>query len=578
VSRRPVSMGKAAFGVLACCGALLAVPGAAVARHPEASPDWVMTAMTQEMERSRQRLRLEDYDAPYFLSYTVRDLDRHYVAGKAGAVFQSQSTRTRNASVDVRVGSYEMDSSEDPDSFFNPRQKWTPSNIAPIESSVPALRTVLWLLTDYRYKAALMSYLQVKAREVNDPKAREAGSMTREEPLVLAEDAPPWSFDRKRWEGVVRRVGAIATEFPEIFDSSVEVAATRLTRWIVTSEGVRIRTVDDYVQVMVVAVTRAEDGMLLQDTATWYGRSTAELPDPREVEAQTRALLEQLRRQRMAPVLEPTSVPVWMYPEATGVFFHETVGHRLEGQRQSGEEEGRTFKGQVGQRILPDFLDIVDNPLLPSEAGVSLNGFYRVDDEGVHGQSAVLVERGILKGFLMSRRPLPGFDRSNGHGRSDGFQPPVGRMANLVIRGMSPVPASRMKELLLEEVRRQGKPFGLIVQSIAGGATNTSSYGFQAFKGVPRIAWRVDAQTGEETLVRGFEIVGTPLASINKILATSDRYGVFNGYCGAESGMVPVSTVAPDMIFAEIEIQRAQESAERPPILPPPWSSHERAP
>ncbi|MBP7126711.1 TldD/PmbA family protein [Myxococcota bacterium] len=563
--------------VLGFLAVLAAVPGGAAGR-PGSPGDWVMSAMTQEMDRSRQRLRLEGYDAPYFLAYTVRDLDRHYVAGKAGAVFQSQSTRTRNASVDVRVGSYDMDSSEDADAFFNPRQKWTPNSVAPVDASIPALRTVLWLLTDYRYKAALMSYLQVKAREVNDPKAREAGSMTREDPLVLVEEAPPWSFDRKRWEGVVRQVGAIATGYPEIFDSSVEVAATRLTRWMVTSEGVRVRTVDDYVQVMVVAVTRAEDGMLLQDTATWYGRSTAELPDPKEVESQARDLLERLRRLRTAPVLEPTSVPVWMYPEATGVFFHETVGHRLEGQRQSGEEEGRTFKGQVGQRILPDFVDIVDDPLLQAQAGVSLNGYYRVDDEGVHARPAVLVERGILKGFLMSRRPLPGFDRSNGHGRSDGFQPAVGRMANLVIRGTSPVPHSRMKELLLEEVRRQGKPFGLIVQGIAGGATNTSSYGFQAFKGVPRIAWRVDAETGEESLVRGFEIVGTPLASINKVLATSDRYGVFNGYCGAESGMVPVSTVAPDMIFAEIEIQRAQEAAERPPILPPPWSSQERAP
>ena len=323
-------------------------------------------------------------------------------------------------------------------------------------------------------------------------------------------------------------------------------------------------------QLLVVAVTRAKDGMLLQDTVNWYGRRPEDLPSADVAMKGLRVMVERLVRMRDAPIVDPVSVPVLMSPEATGVFFHETVGHRLEGQRQEGEEEGRTFKGQLGQRILPDTIDLVDDPTLPESAGESLNGAYRVDDEGVKAQKAVLVDHGVLKGFLMSRKPIEGFAKSNGHGRSDGFQPAVGRMANLVVRGRTPVPRARMKGLLLEEVRKQGKPFGIIIESIAGGSTNTSSYGFQAFKGLPRVSYRVDAKTGEETLVRGIEIVGTPLSSINKIVATSDRYGVFNGYCGAESGMVPVSTVAPDMLFAEIELQRAQEGTERPPVLPPP--------
>jgi TldD protein len=535
-----------------------------------AAPDWVLKTLSQELERSRSSLRLQDYDAPYFISYTVRDTERQYVSGKFGALFQSQAFDNRTAQVDVRVGSYQLDSSEDAESFFNPRQKWVPNNLAPVDRSEAALRRVLWLLTDYRYKAALMSYLEVKGREVNDPKAREADSMSRQDPAKLLEDPAPLVFDRKAWEKDVRFVSASLLDYPEVFDSSVEASAVRLTRWIVNTEGTAVRTVDDYVQLLVVAVTRAEDGMLLQDTVTFYGRSAKDLPTRADAVKATRAMVERLVKMRKAPVLDPVSVPVLMSPEATGVFFHETVGHRLEGQRQSGEEEGRTFKGQVGQRILPESIDVVDDPTRVMAADVPLNGAYRIDDEGVPAQVAKLVVDGVLKGFLLSRKPVAGFDRSNGHGRSDGFQPAVGRMANLVVTGKTPVPHARMKELLLEEVRRQGKPFGVIIESIAGGSTNTSSYGFQAYKGMPRVAWRVDAATGDETLVRGFEIVGTPLASINKIVATSDRYGVFNGYCGAESGMVPVSTVAPDMLFAEIELQRSVEGTERPPVLPPP--------
>jgi hypothetical protein len=143
-------------------------------------------------------------------------------------------------------------------------------------------------------------------------------------------------------------------------------------------------------------------------------------------------------------------------------------------------------------------------------------------------------------------------------------------MANLFIDGTRPMSHDKLFKRFLEEMRKQGKQWGLYVETIAGGNTNTSSYGYQAFKGMPRIAYKVDARTGARTLVRGVELVGTPLSAINRIIATSDRYGVFNGYCGAESGSVPVSTVAPEVLFSEMELQRTEDTNERPLILPPP--------
>lgn len=555
------------FAVLVLVGVCVAGSRPAQAREDE---DWILPAMAAELERSRESLRLEGYDAPYYISATVRDVQRSYVSGKAGALFQSTDSRNRLASVDVRVGDYTMDSSEDPDEFFNQNQKYQPNNLVPIDRSPTALRRALWLLTDFRYKAALMSFLTVKAKAVNDPKDRAADSMSRETPYSHIEPSRAWKFDRAPWEGVVRKVSAVFLDYPQVFDSSVEVGAVQLTRFMVNSEGTRVRTVDTYYQMFVTAVARADDGMLIQDVISYYGRSPADLPSLAAALKDARTLADRVLSLREAEVLDPQTVPVLMSPQATGVFFHETVGHRLEGFRQNNEEEGRTFKGQIGQRILPEFIDVFDDPGMERWNAVPLNGYYRIDDEGVRGTRVDLVEKGILRGFLMGRRPVEGVERSNGHGRSDGFQRPVGRMATLVVQGRSPVPDATLKQLLLDEVRRQGKPFGLMVETIAGGATNTSSYGFQAYKGQPRVAWRVDAETGEETLVRGFEIVGTPLSSINRILATGDRYDVFNGYCGAESGMVPVSAVAPAMLFAEMETQRAQQESERPQILPPP--------
>jgi predicted Zn-dependent protease len=254
------------------------------------------------------------------------------------------------------------------------------------------------------------------------------------------------------------------------------------------------------------------------------------------------------------------------------VLFHEAVGHRLEGDRMDNDAEGKTFKGQIGRAVLPPFISIVDDPTLATLAGKSLNGYYQYDDEGIPAKRVPLVESGVLKNFLLSRHPVDGFLQSNGHGRGQSNRRPVARMANLIASSTKQVSDAQLKQMLIDEAKRQGKPYGLIIRDIQGGNTNTSSFGYQAFKGIPRLVYRVDARDGKETLVRGVEVVGTPLSAVSKIVATGKTQGVFNGFCGAESGNVPVSTVAPATLLREIELQRVVEGRDRPPLLPSPAS------
>jgi predicted Zn-dependent protease len=312
--------------------------------------------------------------------------------------------------------------------------------------------------------------------------------------------------------------------------------------------------------------------MLLDQGQTLYGRTLAELPDERGLAGMVDEAVGHLAALARAPVADPYTGPAILEPEATGVFFHETVGHRLEGERQKDENEGRTFKGQVGQAILPAFLSLRDDPTLRTSAGLSLNGYYPYDDEGVASRNTILVEKGVLRTYLTGRTPVEDAPKSNGHGRAQGTQRPVARMGNLIIEAADAVPRATLKRMLLDETRKAGKPYGLIIRDITGGSTNTSNYGYQAFKGSPRMVYRVDATTGAETLVRGVEMVGTPLTAVNKIIAASQETGVFNGFCGAESGYVPVSTVAPATLFREIELQRTQRQKERTPLLPAPWA------
>ncbi len=551
--------------------ALLLTP---VLSHAESAPDprlKILKAMQTELQRSMEQLKLPEYEAPYFISYRLSEEDELEVRARFGAIVQDGRERHRKLAVDVRVGGYSFDSSAelDDDSYYEERGFQAPKR-APIDDDELVLRVGFWLLSDQAYKGALQSYLRKKARQVMSLKEKQVDSFSRA-PSVQHQD-PPLSLeaDRERWRELARRL-SLRFRQPGILEGSVRIAGSHSRLFLVNSEGSQMIR-DELLYVLGFEVLgQAPDGMLLEQGETLYRRSFKEFPNEQELEALVDEAVEKLALLYKAPLADPYTGPAILEPEASGVFFHETLGHRLEGERQDDAREGQTFKGKLETQILPKFITLRDDPTLSSLNGVSLNGHYLYDDQAVIAQDTLLVDRGILKTFLSSRRPLEDLNGSNGHGRARGVHQPMARMGNLIVEGHQPVSQARLKEMLLEEARRQGKPYGLIIRDIIGGSTNTSTYGYQAFKGTPRMVYRVDVQTGEERLVRGVDMVGTPLTVMSKILATSDQQGIFNGFCGAESGYVPVSAVAPATLFQEIELQRSKEEKERAPVLPAPW-------
>jgi predicted Zn-dependent protease len=538
----------------------------------------LLEAMAEELTRNQQQLKLQNHEPPYFMSYQLKDYETRTLNARYGALFGDFGYRERKLYVDVRVGSYQFDNSG-PEEYDwglggGKGTSYIPTKDAPLDDSSLALRTALWLVTDEKYKAALFQFLKKKGENVytvEDPKL--PPSFSKEQPATYVQPPVAFPFDRERWTRVARELSARFKAHPEIFDSVVRVSADKVTRLFVSSEGSRIITEETMYGLHVMAVTRAEDGQLLDNSRNFYAPTEAQLPDEQKLAASTGTLIQELLALRAAPSIDPYTGPAILAPEAAGVLFHETLGHRLEGERQDAEGEGKTFRGQVDKQVLPSFLSLYDDPTQRELNGEPLNGYYVHDEEGVKAQRVDLVTKGVLKSYLLSRRPVEGFEKSNGHGRSQGTRKPVARMANLIVESTKQVEDAELKRMLIAEAKRQGKPYGLIIRDITGGNTNTSSYGYQAFKGVPRMVFRVDVKTGQESLVRGVEIVGTPLSSINRIVATGRKRGIFNGYCGAESGNVPVSTVAPAVLMQELELQRAVEGKDRPPLLKSPAES-----
>jgi TldD protein len=571
---RPVALTVGlSVGAVGALGALGSEPAVAA---PKPAADPVLTALEAELERTHGVLRLEDYERPYFVSFRVVDRDQVEVTGRFGALVEDDRDTKRQVAVDVRVGDYSFDSSPDPSDFsFEDGITFEPPAQAPLDADVAALRGTVWLLADAAYKKALSSHLRKRAKKVSDVAEKHVDSFSRESPATHRDSAVRFDVDRKAWAERVRRLSARFRRDPAVLEGAVRISATHTKTWLVSSEGSRIVKEDVLYSVGISALARAPDGMLLDQGQTLYGRTLAELPDERGLSALVDEAVLHLSALSRAPVADPYTGPAILEPEATGRVLSRDDRAPLRGRAaETTRTKGALSRAPWGRRSSPPSSRCATIPAAgrPGRAPRS-TATTSTTIEGVPSQQHD-PRRGRGAQDLLDQ-PHPGRGRQQeqrtrprpGHPHR-----PVARMGNLIIEAAGAVPRATLKQMLLDETRKAGKPFGLIIRDITGGSTNTSNYGYQAFKGSPRMVYRVDAQTGAETLVRGVEMVGTPLTAVNKIVAASQEVGVFNGFCGAESGYVPVSTVAPATLFREIELQRSQRQKERTPLLPAPWA------
>ncbi|HEY2461512.1 MAG TPA: metallopeptidase TldD-related protein [Candidatus Acidoferrum sp.] len=531
-----------------------------------AATDPVLKVMQNELARATTDLAKSD-PAPYFVSYTVNDQNIVVIVGAYGSLLQNAALQRRQADVTMRVGSPALDNTHG-----QSRPSGMSSSILPLGDDPDATARVLWELTDREYKRAAPAFLNVKTNTaVRADEEDKSPDFSKEAPQThTSEKLRAPDFDRAHWEDEIRRLSGAFRKYSEVYFASVVLQLQDSNSRLVSSEGAAIVTPSASTRLVMEAQTRADDGMDLLRVETFQAPSAAGLPSEAELTAKIDKMAEDLKALRKAPVAEPYDGPALLSGRAAAVFFHEVLGHRLEGHRQRDEDEGQTFTKKVNQEVLPKFLSVADDPTIHEMAGVKLSGSYAFDNEGSPAQRVEVIQNGILKNFLMSRMPIKDFGLSNGHGRNQPGLMPTGRQGNLIVTSSQTVPESQMRQKLIDEVKKQGKAYGLYFDDIQGGFTLTTRSLPQAFQVLPVIVYRVYADGRPDELVRGVDIVGTPLAALTRIVATGDQQHVFNGVCGAESGSVPVSAVAPAMLFSEMEVQKRGHEHERPPILPPP--------
>lgn len=545
------------------------VPVSPPQKAAQGTPAPVLATLGQELDREMPILS-KATPAAYFIGYTLTSSQRAEVMGSNGALLSSEESRSRWLETQVRVGSYDLDNTHKV-GLSAPGQG-SFGVAVPIEDDPGVLRRAMWLQTEKQYRAASEALIKINtSREVQAQTVEEhAPDFSREQPHVFYGPEVSVNPDRKPWEEKVRLYTRAFRASPQILNSIVTFSALGENQYHVTSEGTRLQFGQVHYRLELFIQGKAPDGMDINRYYNFDWTNPAEAPDDKAVLAQGQILRKELEALVAAPLVEPYAGPALLTGRATAVFFHEVFGHRAEGFRQKDISEGQTFARKVGEQILPSFLSIYDDPTAKTIGKNMLLGYYPFDDEGTPAERVTLVDNGVLRNFEMSRQPLTGFPHSNGHGRRQIGAQPVSRQGNLIVQSSRAVSNAELRVKLIEEIKRQGKSFGLMIDDIAGGFTFTGRGQPQAFQVQPLVVYKVYADGRPDELVRGVDIVGTPLVSLTKILATGDTMEVFNGYCGAESGSVPVAAVAPAILISEMEVQKKETSTDKPPILPPP--------
>lgn len=528
--------------------------------------DSLLDIISKELDREWEVLSKAKY-AAYYMDYRVDDNKSLRVTSSFGNLMGTDVARYRIVQPTIRIGGYSIDNTRQLKNQFNYSDRPSTQSL-PINNNEVAIRNALWMATSREYQSVKEAYTKIASHEIEST----IDDFSKEEPVVYFEPATSGEIEPERWNSLAKELSNEFKLEDGLTGGDVFLYLSSNRQYFVSSEGSKIIQNSFSVQIHMVVSAINEENESMELYESFHSNSADGLPDISEMKNKARELVKAIQQLKKAPSAEPYTGPAILHPRASAVFFHEIFGHRIEGHRLKSEYDGQTFKEKVGERILPEYINIYSDPTVSKYKSTDLNGYYKFDDQGIEAKRVSVVKNGELKSFLMSRSPIENFLHSNGHGRSQIGASPVARQSNLIIetdKGQSEV---ALRKMLIEECKKQGKSYGYYFVDVTGGFTNTSRYQPNAFNIMPTLVYRIFVDGRPDELVRGVDLIGTPLSMFAEVIAAGNEQGVFNGTCGAESGGIPVSAVAPSILVRRIETQKkpVNEIKSSDPILPQP--------
>jgi len=586
--------------------------GSATGAQAPSDNDHTLQAMRDEMARAKTRLELKipNIDQPvrpYFVQYRLLDLEVREVVAEFGALLSSTQTRNRFMDVDARVGSYKLDSSNFvSDEGF--RGFIGPTGQVGIDRDYDSLRQDLWIATDQAFKEAVETYSRKQAYLSSLARQSDIDDFAKAEPVQLIEprETPDWTS--RNWDQEARETSAALRTFSEIHESRVTYYLVYATEYLLTSEGTEIRQNRHFAAIEAGMSTFAADGVPLNHFYATYATRPADLPGVETVRKGLNVTGTELMTLRAAPTAQDYTGPVLFEARAAAPLLAQVLGPAVNGARPPisfspvmeqmlGNLGGKSdWVGRLGARVLPASVSLVDDPGAKDFHGMALIGGYAVDNEGVRAQKVTLVDSGNLKNELMSRRPGPDFNESNGHGRAAFLNDAKPTMSNLLFSSAETLPAADLKKKFLDSCRAEKLNYCLVVREMDNPVISLlhqedfsellASYGGGAGNGdrLPLVVYRVYPETGREEVIRGARVIGLNTRALRNLTGIGNDNFVYNymqsqnnGFAGTALGAfgsaqvgLPASVVAPSLLFDELEVRGARGEAKRLPLLPPP--------
>ncbi len=526
--------------------------------------------LSAEIARSFKTLRKQNPPI-YYLSYTYTQTTGQRIYVEENGVRSHHNEPQSVLEVQARAGSTGQDNTRTLKNDATNYEQLT-TEVPLITGNGKAFTTAVWRATQTAAEEALQGFNRVKADvQTSSKRADDSPDFVFPPAETFCREVPPLQFNMDNIKSLLLGASQLTRGKKFVLSSSFSFNYETGSRYFADSVGTRLKTPIQLARLAYTLEGKTADGSTLTRTQTYDVLTEKELPNEERLFAAVKQSMAELEALTTAPEAEPITVPAILKNRAMAVFVHEVLGHRVEGHRQKEDSFGKTFTDKLGQQVVSPLLTIVDDATLAYFNNIPLRGFYEYDDEGVKARPVVLIENGVLKNFLMNSSPIKGFPVSNGHGRGEAGRRPVARMGNTRVIASKTVSYPELEQKLLAEIKRQHKPYGYIIEDLSGGFTMTQTNYPQTFKLKPTLAYRIYPD-GRKEVVRGADMVGTPLVSFNEVIAAADDYDVFNGSCGAESGWVPVSGIAPSVLLRKLEIEKTGKSNVKPPLLLPPFA------
>ncbi len=585
-------MRLAACGALLCAAALLAQ--GPKSQQPASQDDVLLHAMKDEINRVPALIRLHiALDPPYYTEYRVEDTVSHSISAELGALVDESDSAFRIPSVQMRVGTATFDNTDHVYSEAYIGNRYDPARL-PLDNNYLAFRQVFWLATDRAYKTAEDAIARKRSSLKNMTQTDVLPDFSSAPPahLVLPIERKP--FASAPWKSEVIRLSALFDRYPKVLSSGVEMLSSQSMNYIVNSEGTELRTPEDLAYVRVAGRGLTADGTPVRDAQFFQAFNADGLPSEDVLTREIKAVGEHVTELSQAPAGEAYDGPVLFEAPAAAQLFGQLLGDNLKLGRKPVSDPGRPsryspseLENRLGSRILPEWMDVVDDPTQTEYKGHTLLGHYLYDMEGVAPQPLTLVEKGVLKNFLLTRTPVfKEYPGSNGHARMTG---PYGTRSagfgNLFIRVSQTTPAAGMKQKLMDLCKQNNKPYGILIRKLDYPSTASIDQlekVAQAAGGShpvvpPLLAYKVYPD-GREELVRGLLFQDFSVRTLKDIVAASDENYVFDlidsnapfALVGAGTFTTTSSIIAPAMLFEELELAPLQEETPKPPIVPPP--------